>query len=367
MIAPSHLVFGQFAYFCAAVVAGQKPQAVEALVAAAAALLPDLDKRDGIVGRWFPWISGPLEHWVGHRTATHSLLASVAVGLLSWPLPEGYGIALTAGFASHAIADMMTPAGVAWLWPVRVRCVLPGNEKYRMDAMGLGELWFVLLITVLTIPAAAIAQHGAGPLGTVRDMMGWFTDARTYYDAHKSEADWWLDMSGQDNRAFRPVSGKYRIIGPWQIGGLLLETPSGVVSICREGKCDWYAERAVLVPGVREQTTPRILKAKVTSTAALRDVMSRLEESGRVYLVGTLKARVPQVPPTVTATAADSVHEVITLTYARLEDIQNWPATSILNLDLIVQVRHAPGVHVPDVVLSEEKMDLSGLITRHLP
>ena len=367
MIAPSHLVVGQFAYFCAAVVAGHKPQAAEALVAAAAALLPDLDKRDGIVGRWFPWISGPIEHWVGHRTATHSLLASVLVGLLAWPLPDGYGIALTAGFASHALADMMTPAGVAWLWPARVRCVLPGNEKYRMEAMGLGELWFVVIIAVLTIPVASIAQHGAGPLGTVRDMMGWFTDARTYYDAHKSEADWWLDVSGQDNRAFRPVGGRYRIIGPWQNGGLLLDTPSGVVSICREGKCDWYAERAVLAPGAAEQTTTRLLKAKVTSTAALRDALAQLEEAGRIYMVGTLKARVPAAPPTVTATAADSAHEVITLTYARPEDIRSWPATAILDLDLIVQVRHAPGAAVPTIVLAEEEAGLSEFITRHLP
>lgn len=40
---------------------------------------------------------------------------------------------------------------------------------------------------MLTIPVAGVAQHGAGPLGTMRDMMGWFSDARTHYDAHKSD------------------------------------------------------------------------------------------------------------------------------------------------------------------------------------
>jgi len=337
----------------------------EALIAVAAALLPDFDKRDGMVGRWLPWLSGPIEYWVGHRTATHSLLTTVLLALVAWPLPEGFRIAIVAGFASHPIADMMTPAGVAWFWPSRVRCVLPGNEKYRMPPMSLGELWFVIILAVLTIPVAAVAQHGAGPLGTVRDMLGWFTDARTHYDAHKSEADWWLDVAGQDNRAFKPVLGKYRVIGPWQSGGLIVETLAGPVTVCREGACDWYAERAVLVRGVDEQTTARTLKAKVTTTEALLAALAPLERVEQVYLVGRLRARVPPAPPTVTA--AGTVHEAVTLTYASPSALRNWPPTGIFDLDVTVQVRHALGAVVPDVSIATSDGELSTLLRGHLP
>lgn len=246
-----------------------------------------------------------------------------------------------------------------------MRCVLPGNDNYRMAPMGLGELWFVIVIAVLTFPVAGIAQHGAGPLGTVRDMMGWFTDARLYYDAHKSEADWWLDLSGQDNRAFQAVSGRFRVIGPWQSGGLLLETPTGVVSICREGVCDWYPERAVLHRGADEQTTVRALKAKTTSTGALFRALGPLQAVGRIYMVGTLRGNVPPAPPTVMVTGAS--HERIVLTYARPEDLRTWPAAGIFDLDLTIQVRHPRGAKTPLVVLEEEAADLSGLILRHLP
>lgn len=365
MIAPSHIVVGQFAYFLAAAVAGHKPHLAEALIAAASALLPDLDKRDGMVGRWLPWISSPIEYWVGHRTATHSLLATVVVALLVWPLPEEFRIALIAGFASHPIADMMTPAGVAWFWPSRVRCVLPGNEKYRMAPMSLGELWFVIVITVFTIPVAAVAQHGAGPLGTVRDMLGWFTDARTHYDAHKSEADWWLDVAGQDNRAFRPIQGKYRVIGPWQNGGLILETPAGPVTVCREGTCDWYAERAVLVRGADEQTTARTFKAKATTTEALLSALAPLERVGQVYLIGRLRSHVPSAPPTITATGA--VREAVTLTYASPSALRAWPATGVFDLDVTVQVRHMPGAVVPDVSIMASDGELAAELRRHLP
>ncbi len=365
MIAPSHIVVGQFAYFCAAAVAGHKSHLAEALIAAVSALLPDLDKRDGMVGRWLPWLSGPIEYWFGHRTATHSLFATVLITFVTWPLPEGYRLALVAGFASHPIADMMTPAGVAWLWPSRVRCVLPGNEKYRMPPMSFGELWFVIILAVLTIPVAAVAQHGAGPLGTVRDMLGWFTDARTHYDAHKSEADWWLDVTGQDNRAFKPVQGKYRVIGPWQNGGLILVTPDGPVTVCREGTCDWYAERAVLVRGADEQTTIRTLKAKAITTEALLAALTPLEQVGQVYLIGRLRARVPPAPPTITATGTE--REVVTLTYAIPSALRHWPATDIFDLDVTVQVRHTPGAVVPDVSIAASDGELSTLLRGHLP
>jgi inner membrane protein len=365
MIAPSHIVVGQFAYFCVAAVAGHKPHVVETLIAAASALLPDLDKRDGMVGRWIPWLSGPIEYWVGHRTATHSLIATVLLALVAWPLPEGYRLALIAGFASHPIADMMTPAGVAWFWPSRMRCVLPGNEKFRMAPMSLGELWFIIIVAILTIPVTVVAQHGAGPLGTVRDMLGWFTDARTHYDAHKSEADWWLEVSGQDNRAFRPIQGKYRVIGPWQSGGLILETPAGPVTVCREGACDWYAERAVLVRGADEQTTARALKAKATTNETLLAVLAPLERIGQVYLIGHLRARIPPAPPTITVSGME--RDSVTLTYASPSELRNWASAGVFELDVIVQVRHATGAIVPDVSIAVTDRELAVELSRHLP
>jgi len=90
VIAPTHIVVGQFAYLVAALTAGHPPALPEAAAAGVAALLPDLDKRTGYVGRWLPWLSGPIESAVGHRTATHSLLAVAAVAVVAWPLPTGW-------------------------------------------------------------------------------------------------------------------------------------------------------------------------------------------------------------------------------------------------------------------------------------
>ena len=52
-----------------------------------------------------------------HRTFTHSLLA---LGMITWTvylIDPGLAPAAFAGYASHLIADSMTPHGVPWLWP----------------------------------------------------------------------------------------------------------------------------------------------------------------------------------------------------------------------------------------------------------
>lgn len=59
--------------------------------------------------------------------------------------------------------------------------------------------------------------------------------------------------------------------------------------------------------------------------------------------------------------------EVVTLTNARPKDLRAWPATAVIDVDLIVQVRHSPCVMVPLVELKEEEAGLSGMLSRHLP
>lgn len=93
------------------------------------ALLPDLDHPDSRLGRAFRVLSVPLSRLFGHRGFTHSLLAA---GLLEFGLRQGVPQlpgalreALLIGYLSHIAADMLTPAGVPLLWPLRPRFRLP--------------------------------------------------------------------------------------------------------------------------------------------------------------------------------------------------------------------------------------------------
>ncbi|ACX51854.1 membrane-bound metal-dependent hydrolase [Ammonifex degensii KC4] len=110
---------------------GRAPEALalSALVAGAAALLPDLDDPRSFIGRKARPVSAGLRLLAGHRGAMHSLLAALAVsavlGSLLRGLVPGAFLLVLAGYLSHLLLDTLNPAGVPWLWPLKVRVGVP--------------------------------------------------------------------------------------------------------------------------------------------------------------------------------------------------------------------------------------------------
>lgn len=346
MLTPTHLIAAQTTYFGACIAMGHPPAPVEAVVAALGSLLPDLDHRQSLVGRAFPFLSIPLEHWAGHRALTHSLAVQVALGVLAWfCLPFGFFLPLLAGWVSHSLCDMMTPSGVAWFWPSRVRCVLPGNAKYRMVPMGSGELAFAVVLAASGVVLLSLARAGEGTAGLIRSAIGDIAAAREQYDAEKGRNAWVLRLEGRDNRSYEGVDGSYPVIGPWKEAGFILESESGPRTACRSSACDWYADHAVLVKGEPEITTTTTITAERIGTGSLSEPLARLESTGRVYLLGTLTAKgIRPEEPTVTVTG-----ETVHLAYATPAELAAWPSMALRDVDLTVQVRHAPGTVIPQM------------------
>jgi len=343
MLTPTHLIAAQTAYLSACLVALHSPRPTEAVAAVSASLIADLDSRQSIVGRLFPYLSGPLEHWVGHRTATHSLLAQATVGIAAYfLLPFGFFLALVAGWVSHSIADMMTPSGVAWFWPSRVRCVLPGNEQYRMNVMGWGELVFAGIMAVLGMVFMLLAQAGEGTGGLIRSAIGDITAAREQYDAEKGRNAWTLRIEGRDNRSFEDVDGEYPVRGPWREGGFIVDSENGPRSVCRQSNCDWYTDHAVLVRGQPEITTTTTAKGDQVTVKELREALAESENIGQVLLTGEVTVKGAKAePPTV-----EVVGETVRLVYAEPDVLATLPGV-LRDVELSVQVRHAPGSKSP--------------------
>ena len=86
MIAGTHVAFATALYLGGAALFEYPPDPVAWGLAAAAALLPDIDLPTSRLGRMLFWISTRLEREHGHRTLTHSLLALTAVAALASPL-----------------------------------------------------------------------------------------------------------------------------------------------------------------------------------------------------------------------------------------------------------------------------------------
>ncbi|AXF75995.1 metal-dependent hydrolase [Erwinia tracheiphila] len=113
-------------------------------------LLPDIDHPKSFLGQRFKWISQPIARVFGHRGFTHSFLAVLSgMALLQLKLPSQLLIppdafqGLVLGYLSHIFADMLTPAGVPFLWPCRWRFRLPllnsqkGNQLERLFCIAL--------------------------------------------------------------------------------------------------------------------------------------------------------------------------------------------------------------------------------------
>jgi inner membrane protein len=126
-------------------------------VGAVAGLLPDVDVGKSPAGRLLFPVSRFLEGRFPHRSCTHSLLASVVIGagvygmayagILNWQLAHAIEIGYSAGY----VADLVTKSGVQLFFPAPVRCVVPGNRKFRLSTGDSIEYALLVLILVASI------------------------------------------------------------------------------------------------------------------------------------------------------------------------------------------------------------------------
>lgn len=338
MLTPTHLIAAQSTYLTVSVVVGNPPTLAQSAVALGASLIPDLDSRQSYIGRLVP----PLSNWIGnrfgHRTLTHSLLAQVCVFIVAWfLLPFGFFLALVAGWVSHVFGDMMTKSGVCWFWPSLARCVLPGNPRYRMEVLGRGEIWFLVIMAALGVVMMPLAQRAEGTTGLIRSAIGDAATARQDFDADKGRLAFELTLRGRDNTTYADISGTYSVIGPWKEAGFLIETDDGPRSTCRSTACDWYADHADLSRGAAQLTTSYPLTAE---TAAAKSLHSAIESlvAEEVYLIGSFTApESREVPPTVLVSGDE-----VTLLYAKPKMLDAWDGRMLTDVSLTVQARHDP-------------------------
>ena len=128
MLAGSHVALGAAAWLAAAPHLGRPPLDPEALALAVfGGLLPDIDHPKSWVGRRLRPVSDVVARIFGHRGITHSLLAVLGCGWLlrQGIVPARWAEPLVAGYLSHLLGDLLTPAGLRLLWPIRGTWALP--------------------------------------------------------------------------------------------------------------------------------------------------------------------------------------------------------------------------------------------------
>ena len=160
----SHVLAGVLPLIWYAVLADVTPHLGLVLLCVVFALLPDLDSAASHIGRLFPWLSRPLERRFGHRTVTHSLLATGAVGLVTFLLFRDGWAWLTTAYASHLVLDMLVgEQGVPLLWPGPWRFYLASVRPAATGELVVTLLLLASCVLPLLWPTAAASAAGIVP------------------------------------------------------------------------------------------------------------------------------------------------------------------------------------------------------------
>jgi inner membrane protein len=136
------------------------------LISAIASLLPDIDISTSPIGRILVPVSRFLEQRFSHRSATHSIVASgllavVSYGLaLRFPIAIDFVHALNIGYFFGWFLDCFTKSGVEMFYPLPVRCVCPGNRNLRFSTASPQEYWLIAILAAIAIWVFQINSHG---------------------------------------------------------------------------------------------------------------------------------------------------------------------------------------------------------------
>lgn len=126
MMGQSHLIIGATAGALLAVMLGVDPVHIGAagVIAGAGAMLPDIDHRHAPIRQKLGFVGDILLFWLPHRGVTHSLVCWALVTVLAifgtamfLKIAIILPLALSAGYASHILADMTTQRGLPILYP----------------------------------------------------------------------------------------------------------------------------------------------------------------------------------------------------------------------------------------------------------
>lgn len=113
-------------------------------------MISDIDEPRSHIGRPFFFLAIPINKIFGHRTLTHSLLFTIALGLILWTfMPHSYVYAIVAGVIAHIVGDMVTgKVKLFYPLPVSVGITVPQAGYLLIDrvtriGLGIVVLWLI--------------------------------------------------------------------------------------------------------------------------------------------------------------------------------------------------------------------------------
>ncbi len=184
-------------------------------LAIAGSQLPDLDTSTSTIGQILFPISNWIENRYPHRSVTHSLIATIAIALLSVPLYLYFDwktwLCLPLGHLISCFSDVFTKQGVQLFWPHPAWCISVSNPNRRINTGGTGEYW-VLAIAAAVLAIALNLSNSGGPTAFVGNTLGLRVNAVDKYQQNSASNHVWAEISGTFATDSSRADGKYFLV-----------------------------------------------------------------------------------------------------------------------------------------------------------
>lgn len=180
--------------------------------------LPDIDTTTSFVGQVFFPISSWIEDRYPHRSITHSLAASILLGVLSFFCGYywlGYHwkiwLALPLGHLLACFSDCFTRQGVQLFWPERVWCISVSNPRRRLVTGSSAEYWVLAVAIAVLVVAVNVNSQGsfASVLGS---RLGLADEIARQYRESAASHHVWANVKGYRVGDRTPIEGKFFIL-----------------------------------------------------------------------------------------------------------------------------------------------------------
>lgn len=188
------------------------------LCGAIAGLLPDIDISTSPIGRILTPISRFLETRLAHRSATHSIIASGLLGVISYglalklPINLNFIHALNIGYFAGWFLDCFTKSGVEMFYPSPIRCVCPGNRNLRISTGSPPEYWLVAFLVAIAIWLFQVNDSG----GLIREFNRLIAAPSGVVELYNEQGGTniiYANLQGVYSSDRTPVKGRFPILG----------------------------------------------------------------------------------------------------------------------------------------------------------
>jgi inner membrane protein len=196
----------------------QTPQPELLLVSAIASLLPDIDISTSPIGRILFPISQFLEKRFAHRSATHSIVASALLGIISYGAAIAFKVdlsfihALNIGYFAGWFADCFTKSGVQMFYPLPQRCVCPGNRELRLSTGSTQEYFLVGILIIIAFWTFQINSDG-GVMTAFNKVIAAPSGVTELYNKEGGNHAIYANIEGVYASDRTPVKDKFLIVG----------------------------------------------------------------------------------------------------------------------------------------------------------